>query len=126
MKKIAVIISALLMSGCVSWIPSFWDDNQSRVIVDVRQSTINLNCKAAHLPQVVQLQSQLQWFQLYSESKGQRQQDVLALIKPMQETVTDFVTRSQQQQGSDAYCELKKRVLIQQSTAAASAVLGRF
>jgi hypothetical protein len=68
----------------------------------------------------------LEWFELYSESKGYLQQDVLQLIQPMQATVGDFVTRSRGTQGSKAYCETKKQLLDTQSRLAAQAVLARF
>ena len=108
-------------------LPSFWDDNQSKKIIDVRQSVAHLDCKQAHLPQVQKIRNQLEWFQLYSESKGFLQNDVLAVVKPMQETVEEFYKRSAgKDQGSVPYCEMKKKILIKQSSVAAQAVLGRF
>lgn len=108
-------------------LPSFWDDNQSKKIIDVRQSVAHLNCTQSHLPQVKKIHDQLEWFQLYSESKGFLQNDVLAVIKPMQETVEEFYKRSAgKDQGSVPYCEMKKKILIKQSAMAASAVMWRF
>ena len=108
-------------------LPSFWDDNQSKKIIDVRQSVAHLNCAQTHLPQVKKIHDQLEWFQLYSESKGFLQNDVLAVIKPMQETVEEFYKRSAgKDQGSVPYCEMKKKILIKQSAMAASAVMWRF
>jgi hypothetical protein len=133
MKKILAIIAvSFAMTGCASiqsiqsMIPSFWDDNQSRAIVDVRQSVAQLNCEEEHAPQVKRIKDNLQWFELYSESKGKRQQDVLRLVAPMKETVDDFYKRSTEKQGTKTYCEIKKKVMILQSDKAASAVLGRF
>ena len=108
-------------------LPSFWDDNQSKKIIDVRQSVGHLDCQQKHLPQVKKIKDQLEWFQLYSESKGFLQNDVLAVIKPMQETVDEFHKRSAgKDQGSVPYCEMKKKILIKQSSIAAQAVLARF
>jgi hypothetical protein len=130
MKKILAIIAvSFAMTGCASiqsMIPSFWDDNQSRAIVDVRQSVAQLNCEQEHAPQVKRIKDNLQWFELYSESKGKRQQDVIRLVAPMKETVDDFYKRSTEKQGTKTYCEIKKKVMILQSDKAASAVLGRF
>ena len=130
MKKIlAVAIVSLSLTGCASiqsMIPSFWDDNQSKAIVDVRQSVVQLDCEKEHAPQVKRIKDNLQWFQLYSDSKGKRQQDVLKLVAPMQETVDDFYKRSTEKQGTKTYCEIKKKVMLLQSEKAASAVLGRF
>lgn len=129
MKAIAAVFLALSLSGCATvqgWIPSFWDDNQSKAIIDVRQSVAQLNCDEPHAPQVKRIKDQLQWFDLYSQSKGARQQDVRKLIAPMQETVDDFYKRSTEKQGTKTYCEIKKKVMTTQSDKAASAVLGRF
>ena len=127
MKKLSVVLFLVLLQGCSTMLPSFWDDNQSKKIIDVRQSVAHLNCAQSHLPQVKQIHDQLEWFQLYSESKGFLQNDVLAVIKPMQETVEEFYKRSAgKDQGSVPYCEMKKKILIKQSSIAAHAVLARF
>jgi hypothetical protein len=107
-------------------IPSFSDPNQSARIVDVRYHVERLNCAQPHLPQALAIERDVLWFQLYSESKGHRQQDVLKLIAPLQLTVTDFVKRSQEQQGTETYCAIKKKIMQTQSRRAAEAVLGRF
>jgi hypothetical protein len=131
-KSLAIAAVAIFLSGCSTmstvkgWIPSFWDDNQSAKIVDVRMSVEKLDCSQDQLPQVVKIRDDLQWFQLYSQSKGWRQADVLRVIKPMQETVDDMYKRAKDQQGSKLYCELKKKVMQSQAERAASAVLGRF
>jgi hypothetical protein len=129
MRILAAAVLALSLTGCAtvqSWIPSFWDDNQSRAIVDVRQSVAQLDCNIDHAPQVKRIKDHLEWFNLYSESKGARQQDVRKLIGPMKETVDDFYKRSIDKQGTKAYCEIKKKIMILQSEKSASAVLGRF
>lgn len=130
MKKLLAIGSiAVLLTGCSTvkgWIPSFWDDNQSAKIIDVRMSIDQLDCSKDQLPQVTKIRNDLKWFEMYSQSKGWRQNDVLKLIGPMQETVEDMYKRSQSQAGSKTYCELKKKIMQTQSEKAASAILGRF
>lgn len=126
MNKIIGLLLLISLNACAGMLPSFWDDNQSRAIIDVRQTVRHINCAEPHLPQVQKIQHQLEWFQLYSESKGYLQKDVLLLIQPMQATVDDFVTRSRGTQGSKAYCETKKQLLDTQSRMAAQAVLARF
>jgi hypothetical protein len=131
MKKLLAIFTFALLSGCAGltgMIPSFWDDNQSYKIVSVRLDIERLDCKAAQKPQVVKIRDDLEWFRLYSESKGGRQADVIALTKPMSETVEDWYKRVSTEGHKDnaIYCDLKKRVLTEQSTRAAKAVLGRF
>lgn len=128
--KIIVLLSALMLSGCAaintvqSWIPSFWDDNQSARIIDVRQQIDRIDCG---LPQQAQAQSilrDLHWFELYSQSKGLRQQDVIKIIAPMQETLKEWSARGDS--GSRVYCEIKKRILTEQAARAATAILGRY
>ena len=131
MKRLlpAMVMTAVLLSGCAAvkeQIPSFWDDNQSYKVIDIRQSVAQIDCKQTHAPQVKVVKDNLQWLQFYSESKGSRQNDVLRLIKPMQETVDDFYKRSLDKQGSEMYCELKKKLMTTQSESIASTVLGRF
>jgi flagellar basal body L-ring protein FlgH len=129
MKRLVALSLVVLLTGCASvknWVPSFSDPNQSARIIDVRQSVAQLDCKQTHAPQVKKIKDNLDWFQLYSDSKGWRQNDVLRLVKPMQETVDDFYKRSNEKQGSETYCEIKKKVMTTQAEKAASAILGRF
>ena len=128
MRIITSFILALALTGCASItsvIPSFWDDNQSARIVDVRLSVARVDCMNA-LPGVSRVRDDLEWFKLYSVSKGALQKDVLTIIAPMQETAEDWYKRTQQGSASKVYCELKKSVMTQQSERAASAVLGRW
>lgn len=129
MKNFLIAIALVSLTGCASikeMIPSFSDPNQSARIIDVRQSVVQLDCKQPHAPQVKRIRDNLEWFQLYSESKGWRQQDVIKLVKPIQETVNDFYKRSLDSQGTEGYCEIKKKIMISQTEKAASAILGRF
>jgi hypothetical protein len=129
MKRISVVLLVVLLTGCATvkgWVPSFWDDNQSRSIIDVRLSVLQLDCAQPHLPQVQKIYNDLRWFELYSDSKGWQQADVLRLTEPMKLSLLDFIKRSQDAQGSQGYCEIKKRLLAKQAETAARAVLGRF
>jgi len=131
MKKLFAILSFTLLSGCAGLtglIPSFWDDNQSARITSVRLDIERVDCKAQQLPQVAKIRDDLAWFKLYSESKGGRQADVILLTKPMTETVEDWYKRITTEGHKDnaIYCDLKKRVLQEQSARAAKAILGRF
>ena len=131
MKKLLLVFTLLLLQGCAGLtglIPSFWDDNQSARIITVRLDIERLDCKVQQKPQVERIRDDLAWFRLYSDSKGGRQADVIALTKPMSETVEDWYKRVSLEGHKDnaIYCDLKKRVLTEQSTRAAKAVLGRF
>jgi hypothetical protein len=130
MRIITSFILALALTGCASItsvIPSFWDDNQSSRIIDVRLAVDRVDCAGSQvLAGVSRVRDDLEWFKLYSTSKGQLQKDVLAVIAPMQETAEDWYKRTQGGTASKVYCELKKSVMQQQSARAASAVLGRW
>lgn len=132
-KIIAVAAFTIVLTGCsvlqkgVDMIPSFWDDNQSAQIIDIRQSIEQITCEpGTQLADSNHLLTQIQWFKLYSESKGSRQKDVLAIVTPMEETVNDWHKRSQGKEGSKAYCMSKRMILKQQSKRAAESILGRF
>jgi hypothetical protein len=128
-RLITLVLLTAVLSGCASitsLIPSFWDPNQSARITDVRFKADSINCDQPQLPQAQALQADLRWFELYSDSKGARQQDVIRIIAPMQESVSDWVKRSTDGQGSKGYCEIKKKLLQTQAKSAASAILGRF
>ena len=123
-----ILISAILLTGCASIssvLPSFWDDNQSARITDVRLAVARVDCANA-LPGVSRVRDHIEWFRLYSASKGALQKDVLAVIAPMQETADDWYKRTLTGSPSKTYCELKKSVMQQQAERAASSVLGRW
>jgi len=129
MKIIITTVLAVSLTGCGSlykYIPSFWDDNQSAKIIDVRQKTHNIDCGQPQAPQAEAIVRDLQWFRLYSDSKGRSQQDVMSLIQPMEETAEDWLRRSREKEGSRTYCEIKKKVLVGQADRAAGSVLGRW
>jgi hypothetical protein len=127
--RIITVALVLVLSGCASvqsWVPSFWDDNQSARIVDVRLAVDRLDCSQPQLVQIGVIRDDLRWFELYSHSKGQLQKDVLRLIAPMQATVQDMYVRNTGGTASKTYCELKKQIMTQQAERIASAVLGRW
>jgi uncharacterized protein YceK len=129
MKKLLVILAVSLLSGCASivgLIPSFNDTNQSQKIIDVRMAVDSLDCAKAQHIQALAIQRELRWFELYSQSAGIRNQDVIRIIKPMQESVGEFVARTQAQDASKVYCDLKKRAMQEQAARAAGVILGRF
>lgn len=129
MNKLLIIFAVSLLSGCASlkeWVPSFNDTNQSASIIDVRLSVARLNCAEPQLVQVARIRDHIEWFELYSESKGSRQADVRRVIAPMKATVEDMYQRVSVKDGSKVYCEMKKTAMQEQAARAASVILGRF
>ncbi|MCG3768960.1 MAG: hypothetical protein JW384_00075 [Nitrosomonadaceae bacterium] len=127
--KTLILSILLLLTGCAtvqSWIPSFWDANQSSRITDVQLAVDRLDCAGDQLIQVSRIRDDLRWFELYSTSKGAVQQDVLRLIAPMQATVEDMHKRNTEGQGTQAYCELKRRIMQTQARRAAAGIQGRW
>lgn len=130
MKIMAAAVFSMTLTGCASLldvIPSFWDDNQSASIVNTRLVISNIDCARPQSDQVTAVSQNIQWFQLYSESKGRLQQDVLRIVEPMSNTVSDWQRRIRDTgEPSQAYCESKKKILTAQARLAAQAVLGRY
>lgn len=127
MKKIILITTFLLLTGCSSlkeWIPVRWDANQSQAITSIQQTTRSFDCKGDIAQQSKQLGQQVEWFMIYSESKPTR--DVLGPIGHMNDTVKELQDRSNKGPVSPLYCDLKKKILIQQADMVAHTVQGRF
>jgi hypothetical protein len=118
---IRVFAAALLLSGC-SMIPSFYDDNESAISIDLRYSVNQLDCQQPHGAQVKEIDQSLKYLELYTESKGSN--DVAKMIAPMRETVDDFMKRGDD--GSVVYCNLKKKFMETQSAEIAETIMGRF
>lgn len=126
MNKIIIIASALLLTGCSTvqnWIPSFWDDNQSHYVIQTRVAVEKIDCDRPQAPQVAQVRDTLRQFELYSQAKGTLQRDVLRVIEPMQATAKEWADRGE---GSKTYCEIKRKLLIQQGERASRVILGRW
>lgn len=134
-KIIIALLTVFALTGCASIdsfktsgvFPSFWDDNQSMIIVDTQLRTHTFDCAGDQLAQIQGIQRELKKFELYSQAKGWQQTDVLQLIAPMQETVTAFETRVKERgPTSAAFCRIKIDVIKLQADRASQAVLGRF
>lgn len=130
MRTLLAIITLITVTGCAQltdWIPSFWDDNQSSQIITVRQQIHQIDCGGDQGQQSREIKDSIQWFQLYSQSKGSLQKDVIKLVGPIESTVKDWHDRTLSERGSSqGYCQIKRRILIEQIDRAAAAVLGRY
>jgi len=127
MKKLIVVLAFISLTGCSTvkeWIPIKWDANQSHAITTIQQTSRNFDCKADIAQQSKSLANQIEWFKIYSESKPTR--DVISPIAHMNSTVKELVDRSAQGPVSPMYCEIKKKIIVQQADMIAHTVQGRF
>lgn len=127
MKKLIALIALVSLTGCASimdMIPSRWDVNQAKVSTDLRQTVVNFDCTGDQRAQLSIISKQIQWFELYSESKGTK--DVANLGQTLATTTKEFQNRLDKGPVSPFYCELKKKLFIQQADILARAVQGRF
>ncbi len=127
MKKLLVILAVVSLTGCSTvkeWIPVRWDANQSQSITTIQQTTRNFDCKADIGQQAKQLSQQVDWFAIYSKTKPTR--DVIGPIGHMNDTVKELVERTNKGPVSPVYCEIKKKLMIQQADMIAHTVQGRF
>ena len=141
-KFIVVAVFAAFLSGCASapsggsigavatvksWIPSFWDDNQSSRAIDMVLYAHRIDCESPEVgAQVQQLRDSIDWFKHYSKAKGWLQDDVVRVVEPISETVSGFEDRIAKGKFSPAYCKIKTGILVQQTERAAEAILGRY
>jgi len=127
MKKLLVIFAVLSLSGCSTlqqWIPVRWDSNQSQSITTIQQTTRNFDCKADIAQQAKDLAQKVEWFEIYAKSKPTR--DVIVPVGKMNDSVKELVDRTSKGPVSPTYCEIKKKILIQQADMLAHTVQARF
>jgi hypothetical protein len=127
MKRLLAVIAFLSLTGCASimdMIPSKWDVNQAKSITDIQQQARHFDCKGDVPVQLASLQNNIEWFDIYAKTKSTR--DIAKLTVPVSKTITEFQDRNKQGPVSPIYCDLKKKIIIQQVDIVAGAVQGRF
>ncbi len=127
MKQLVALLLVVTLTGCAGLIekfPSRWDVNQAKVVTDIQQNAKRFDCKGDQLAQLTALDRDIEWFDIYAKTKPTR--DVAKLTKTMADTVNEFKDRASKGPVSPLYCELKKKIIIQQSEIIAGAVQGRF
>jgi PBP1b-binding outer membrane lipoprotein LpoB len=127
MKKILVVCAFFALSGCASimdMIPSRWDVNQSKMITDIQLEVRHFDCKADLKPQVDQLARDVEWFDIYANTKSTR--DIAKLTGTITDTVKELQERVNKGPVSPLYCDLKKEIIQQQTDIIAKSVQGRF
>jgi hypothetical protein len=124
--SLLLIISLTSCSTLLNILPSAWDSNQAKVITDIRQKTIQINCKkdvAILKANLNSLHNKVEWLNLYSESK--RTNDVLQMTNIYNETLNDMIKRIETKGISNSYCENKKSILVEQSSMISKGIQSR-
>ena len=127
MKRLLIICTFLTLTGCASimeLIPSGWDVNQAKMITDIQLQVRHFDCKAELKPQVDQLAQNVEWFDIYAKTKPTR--DIAKLTGTITETVRELQDRADKGPVSPMYCDLKKKIIQQQTDIIAKSVQGRF
>ena len=127
MKKLIAVCAFFALTGCASimeYIPSSWDVNQAKVITDIQLEVKHFDCKAELKPQVDQLAKNVEWFDIYSQTKPTR--DINKLTGVIKDTVKELQDRVAKGPVSPLYCDLKKKIIQQQADIIAKSVQGRF
>jgi len=127
MKKLLVVFAFFALTGCSTikdYIPSFWDDNQAAAITNLQLATRHLDCSQPLQPQVQDISSKIEWIDIYSKFKGTR--DVAKLTVTFDDTLKEFSDRVKAGPVSPMYCDLKKKIFVQQADIIAAAIMGRF
>ena len=122
-----MVCAFFALSGCSTikdQIPSFWDGNQSVIATDIQQKTRHIDCTADLQPQLHDLFMKVEWYDIYATTKGTA--DMAKLDKTMLETIKEFQDRSEKGPVSPMYCDMKKKILVQQADIIATTVQGRF
>ena len=127
MKKLIAVVAFLSLTGCASimeMIPSRWDVNQAKSITDIQQQAIRFDCKGDQAAQINSLDQNVEWFVIYSKTKPTR--DITKLTDTIQTTVSEYKERLKTGPVSPLYCDLKRKIIIQQTEILAGSVQGRF
>jgi len=127
MRKILLLFVFCSLAGCSTikdYIPSRWDDNQAAAITNLQQATRHLDCSQPLAPQVQLIADRVEWIDIYSKSKGTR--DVAKLTVTFDTTLKEFGDRVKAGPVSAMYCDLKKKIFVQQADILAAAIMGRF
>jgi hypothetical protein len=127
MKQLLAVVAFISLTGCASimeYIPSGWDVNQAKSITDIQLEVRHFDCKAELKSQVDQLAKDIEWFDIYAKTKPTR--DIAKLTGTINETVKELQDRVNKGPVSPMYCDLKKKIIQQQTDIIAKSVQGRF
>jgi len=126
-KKLLVILALVSLTGCASivdMIPSRWDANQAKVITDIQVQINHFDCKGDQTQQLRLLALNIEWFNTYAKTKPTK--DIAKLTGTVTATVKEYQDRLKAGPVSPLYCDLKVKIIKQQTDILAGSVQGRF
>jgi uncharacterized protein YceK len=127
MKRLIVILAVVGLTGCASvmeMIPSRWDVNQAKVITDIQVQTNHFDCKGDQAAQLTGLAINVEWFDTYAKTKPTK--DIAKLTGTIVTTVKEYQDRLKTGPVSPMYCDIKLKIIKQQTDILAGSVQGRF
>jgi hypothetical protein len=127
MKKLILILAMAGLTGCAGLmekIPSRWDSNQAKVITDIQVQVNHFNCKGDQAAQLNALSLNVEWFDIYAKTKPTR--DIAKLTNTLTGTVKEYADRLAKGPVSPLYCDLKVKIIKQQTEILTGSVQGRF
>jgi len=127
MKRLLIVLAFIGLTGCASimeMIPSRWDVNQARVITDIQVQVNHFDCKADQASQLLALAINVEWFDTYAKTKPTR--DIAKLTGTIVTTVKEYQDRLKAGPVSAMYCDIKLKIIKQQTEILTGSVQGRF
>lgn len=120
--KMLVVGLVFTLGGCSTIMnTSFYDDNESKAVVDLWVSVQKLDCASEQATQQVsQVVDSKEWLKTYSIGKGSA--DVLEMVTIFEKSLDGLTDRD----FGETYCNLKKKTLLNQSEKMTKAMMRRF
>ena len=127
MKRLLIVLALIGLTGCASvmeMIPSRWDANQAKVMTDIQVQVNHFDCKGDQAVQLTGLAINVEWFETYARTKPTR--DIAKLTGTITTTVKEYQDRLKNGPVSPMYCDIKLKIIKQQTDILAGSVQGRF
>ena len=124
-KSLVSMTLLLLLSGCSiidEHLPSFWDDNESKKIIDIYISVKKIDCNGHFvMNRVNNVKNDVNWLLSYSTIKGSN--DVVEMVSKFDTTLDGILSKKSI---SVSYCKVKKDLMKKQVRRIASGMMERY
>jgi hypothetical protein len=125
MKNVVIgLFLVFTLSGCsvLDEIPSFWDDNEAKQVIDIYVAVDQLNCESTlAAAQLSRIRREVEWLKQYSRLK--KSKDVGSVINEFDKTLTGITSKSS---FSTNYCVTKRDTMLKQINRIAEGIMGRY